>query len=82
MALKSSVIFADMAMDILRNKTSLSKAGENYTARWRDMFNRRLAAGRFIQRFFGSEWLSNAAISFAGKFPSALTALIRQTHGY
>jgi flavin-dependent dehydrogenase len=82
MALKSSVIFADIAMDILRNNTSFSDAGESYTARWRNMFNRRLAAGRFIQRFFGSEWLSNAAISFAGKFPRVLTALIRQTHGH
>jgi flavin-dependent dehydrogenase len=82
MALKSSVIFADIAMDILRNKTSVSNAGERYTALWRDMFNRRLTAGRFIQRFFGSEWLSNAAISFAGKFPHVLTALIRQTHGH
>ena len=53
----------------------------SYTAAWKSQFATRLRVGRAIQRLFGHQYLSEAALSFFKLTPSLLTQTIKTTHG-
>jgi hypothetical protein len=54
---------------------------QEYVDRWNNQFRKRLRMGRFIQRFFGNEMLSNLLIGSLKPFPKLISWLIRKTHG-
>jgi len=54
---------------------------QQYKDRWNRQFSKRILAGRILQRFFGSERLSNLLIGSLKPFPAIIKGLIRLTHG-
>ncbi|WP_316744273.1 NAD(P)/FAD-dependent oxidoreductase [Pedobacter antarcticus] len=61
-----------------RSRTQLEQA---YQQQWQKQFALRLRTGRYIQRFFGSEILSEAVIGGLKYFPALTRYLVKQTHG-
>jgi len=81
MALHASKI-AFRCMDaFLREQVARHEMEQEYTDLWNRQFGRRLWMGRLLQRFFGSESLSNLLIHSLRPFPKLIAFLIRQTHG-
>jgi flavin-dependent dehydrogenase len=81
MALHASKIAFEQIDLFLKNKISRSQMEKNYIRVWKKQFNQRLRTGRIIQRFFGSQFLSNLFIFFLKPFPFLTQKLIQQTHG-
>ena len=81
MALHGSKLAFEEINFFLKNKTTRFEMETQYTQQWEKYFGRRLQAGRLMQRFFGSETLSNFLITSIKPFPKFITYLIRQTHG-
>ncbi len=81
MAMHGSKIAFNYIEEFLQNKIERHEMEQNYIDSWNRQFNKRLQAGRLIQRFFGSETLSNLLIRSVKPFPKLVSYLIRQTHG-
>jgi flavin-dependent dehydrogenase len=81
MALHGSRIAANLVIRYLSKKISRQQLEENYIMQWNQAFQKRLQAGRLMQRLFGREWLTNIFIHGIKPFPSFISYLIRQTHG-
>ncbi len=81
MAMHGSKIAFNYIEQFLQNKIERHEMEQNYIDSWNRQFNKRLQAGRLIQRFFGSETLSNLLIRSVKPFPKLVSYLIRQTHG-
>lgn len=81
MALHAAKIAADLVNGFLAGRFSRQQLEDEYIHQWRALFNPRLKAGRFIQRLFGSEWVTNKFIFAVKPFPRLISFLIRQTHG-
>lgn len=81
MALHGSKLAFEEIHQFFQHKTSRFELETQYTQQWERHFGNRLQTGRVIQRFFGSQSLSNILISSVKPFPDFVTYLIRQTHG-
>ena len=81
MALHASKIAAVHINHFLQGSISREKMEKRYSFQWQRQFNRRLRAGRLIQRLFGKNWVTNLFVSVMKPFPSLVDRLIRQTHG-
>jgi flavin-dependent dehydrogenase len=81
MALHGSKIAFKHIDYFLKDVITRHEMEQDYTDAWNQCFGKRLLAGRFIQRFFGSEQLSDFLIRFVKPFPKIVSYLIRQTHG-
>ncbi len=81
MAMHSSKI-AFQKMDLfLKKKISRPDMEQEYNHHWNRLFSKRLKRGRWIQRLFGHEFLTNIFIRFIRHFPFIIKSLIRSTHG-
>ncbi len=81
MALHASKIAFEQIDLFLKDRISRSQMEKNYIKKWKKQFDQRLRTGRMIQRFFGSQFLSNLLISFLKPFPFLTKKLIQKTHG-
>jgi len=81
MALHASKIAFEAIVAFLESQIDRHEMEQQYVDRWHQQFSKRLQAGRFLQRFFGNETLSNFLIHSVAPFPGLLTWLIRKTHG-
>lgn len=81
MALHASKLAADAITAFLRHHISRQQMEAVYSLQWNTLFSKRLRTGRFIQRMFGSPWLTNLFIAILKPFPKITAYLIRQTHG-
>jgi flavin-dependent dehydrogenase len=81
MALHGSKIAFKYIDEFLKDKITRNEMEQGYSDEWNSQFGKRLFAGRNIQRFFGSEVLSNFLIKSVKPFPKFVSYLIRQTHG-
>lgn len=81
MALFSGKIAATMIDEFLGGLISRAEMESNYAGEWKDMFGRRLRAGRMIQSLFGKEWVTNLTVGVLKFFPGLVSWIIRQTHG-
>jgi len=54
---------------------------QHYTRLWNQQFAKRLSVGRWVQRFFGKTWMTNAFIAVLKPFPFLVRAIVKQTHG-
>ena len=55
---------------------------QDYSRCWNKIFEKRLWAGRQIQRLFGSEWTSDLAVNLMRHSKPLANFLIRKTHGH
>ncbi len=81
MALHSSKLAFEEIVPFMSKKINRFEMEQQYTQQWEKQFGRRMQAGRLIQRFFGSPYLSNVLINSVKPFPGFVSYLIRQTHG-
>ncbi|PWT74160.1 MAG: pyridine nucleotide-disulfide oxidoreductase [Bacteroidetes bacterium] len=81
MAMHASKIAYECILLFLQDKIERHEMEQDYVDRWNRQFNRRLRAGRLIQRFFGSELLTNILIRSVRPFPGFVSWLISKTHG-
>ncbi len=81
MALHASKIACEVISRFLDNDIDRYEMEKEYSEAWEQSFARRLATGRFIQRFFGNTALTNIFLSSLKPFPAFTSFLIRQTHG-
>jgi flavin-dependent dehydrogenase len=81
MALHGSKIAFRHIKSFLEGKTDRTEMENAYEKDWQMNFGRRMAAGRILQKFFGSPLLSDLLILSIKPFPKFVSYLIRQTHG-
>lgn len=65
----------------LNKKTTFTGMEEAYQQQWKAHFASRLHTGRLLQKFFGSDRLSNGLVTTFNLFPALAGPLIRMTHG-
>ena len=80
-ALHASKLAISEIESFLTGNTSRFEMEQQYAQQWEKHFSRRLAVGRMIQRWFGSELQSDLLVRCLKPFPKFVSFLIRQTHG-
>jgi flavin-dependent dehydrogenase len=82
MAIHSSKILCELLIESLAKAHFSRDALEReYAIKWNKLFKRRLWLGRQVQKLFGNEWTSNAAVSLAINIRPIAKMIIRNTHG-
>jgi menaquinone-9 beta-reductase len=81
MALHGSKIAFECIQQFLEGITDRHEMEQQFADLWNRQFNKRLRAGRILQGFFGSAFLTNFLIRSVGPFPGLVTWLVRKTHG-
>lgn len=80
-ALHTAKIAASVGDVFLQDKITRSALETAYARQWQQEFAFRLRAGRVLQKFFGSNRLSNTFVQTFRKFPFLAAPVIRLTHG-
>jgi len=80
-ALHTSKIAAELIGDFLNEKISRTEMENLYKKQWSHHFAGRLKTGRALQRFFGSNHLSNLFVATFKLLPFLSKPLIKMTHG-
>jgi menaquinone-9 beta-reductase len=80
-ALHTSKITAALIHDFFEKKISRSQLEDLYSNQWMHHFAKRLRTGRTLQKFFGSERLSNLFVGTFNSFPFLAKPVIKMTHG-
>lgn len=81
MAIHSAKIVSNVVNEFLDNKITQPEMESLYTEKWRNAFAKRLWVGRQVQRLFGSESASNAAVNIVRNVKPIANFLVKQTHG-
>ncbi|AQG80393.1 NAD(P)/FAD-dependent oxidoreductase [Spirosoma montaniterrae] len=81
MAIHGAKLASQLSDRYLRGNLSRVELESRYQHAWSARFARRLWVGRTVQRLFGNERLTEAAVWAFGAFRPALRGLMRQTHG-
>jgi menaquinone-9 beta-reductase len=80
-ALHTGKIASALIDDFLNKKISRDQMEKMYQKKWSYFFSKRLKVGRGLQRFFGSDRLSNWFIQTFRTFPFLSKPIIKMTHG-
>jgi menaquinone-9 beta-reductase len=84
MAIHSGKILAETIAEHIRSDQALLKREsleKTYRYKWEKQFSMRLRTGRFIQKLFGNNILSNLAVSALRSAPALTQLLVKKTHG-
>ncbi|MEO8765018.1 MAG: NAD(P)/FAD-dependent oxidoreductase [Ginsengibacter sp.] len=81
MALHSSKIAFDAISSFLNKSITRKEMESQYTRHWKKSFQKRLFAGRVIQKLFGKEIITNKFIGTVKHFPFLINSMVRATHG-
>ncbi len=81
MAIHGAKLLSGLSSSFLRGNLTRADLEQQYQRGWSAQFARRLWVGRQVQRLFGDEWLSEAAVSVFGLAKPLLGAVMKQTHG-
>jgi flavin-dependent dehydrogenase len=81
MAIHSCKILSDLILSSNKTTFDRAKLEQQYSNAWKNLFERRLWAGRQIQNLFGGEWTSNVAVNLARYSKPVARFLVDQTHG-
>jgi menaquinone-9 beta-reductase len=82
MAIHTSKILSELLVNHLRKGTfSREQLEKNYSATWNKFFKNRLAFGRQVQKLFGNETASKAAVSLAINVRLIANVIMKNTHG-
>lgn len=81
MAIRSAHILSEEVINYFHDHHSREILELSYSRRWRKLFEKKLWAGRQIQKLFGSEMASNVAVLIAKKSRIVADFLVKQTHG-
>jgi menaquinone-9 beta-reductase len=81
MALHSSKIAFESINSFLNENITRNEMENQYTRQWKINFERRLYAGRMIQKLFGKEFITNRFIGLIQHFPFLVNSMVKATHG-
>jgi len=82
MAIHSSKILSERVIHFCNDpRYKLEQLESDYARSWRARFEKRLWAGRQIQRLFGSEWASDGLVNLARYAKPVARWLVKKTHG-
>ncbi|GAC1377345.1 MAG: NAD(P)/FAD-dependent oxidoreductase [Hymenobacter sp.] len=81
MALHGAALAAGAAHGFLSGNTSRPTMETTYARAWHAQFAARLRVGRAVQRLFGGPVLSELVVGGLRRWPGAVQALMRRTHG-
>ena len=81
MALHGAALAAAATHDFLAGRTARPAMEAAYARAWQAQFGARLRVGRAVQRLFGGPVLSELVIGGLRRWPGAVRALMRRTHG-
>ncbi len=76
----AKIAFENIDFFLNKKKTRLEMEIQ-YANEWKHLFEKRLKNGRFIQKFFGKERLTNLFIRAIKPFPFIIRKMIKSTHG-
>ncbi len=80
MAIHSGKIVSDNVIAYFTSHKNRKRLEQQYTQEWLGLFKNRLTVGRYIQKMFGSRWMSEVAVGLTTVKPIAKW-LVKQTHG-
>jgi flavin-dependent dehydrogenase len=80
-ALHTAKIASALMHEFLSEKISRAEMESAYKREWDRLFGSRMRTGRFIQRFFGSDRMSNLFVQSFRVFPFLSKPVIKMTHG-
>ncbi len=84
MAIHSGKLIAETITDHLKTDSELLNREileKTYHHQWEKQFASRLKTGRFIQKLFGNNTVSDMAVSLLKTFPSLTQRMVKKTHG-
>jgi menaquinone-9 beta-reductase len=82
MAIHSAKIVSALVVKYSKQKNfSRTQLERQYIDAWNKLFKNRLWFGRQVQKLFGSEWASNAAVNLAINIRPLANMIIKGTHG-
>jgi flavin-dependent dehydrogenase len=81
MALHSSKIVFESINSFLNKKITRNEMENQYTHLWKMKFEKRLLAGRMIQKLFGKEFITNRFIGVVKHLPFLINRMVKATHG-
>ncbi|MEP6949634.1 MAG: NAD(P)/FAD-dependent oxidoreductase [Ginsengibacter sp.] len=81
MALHSSKIVFESINSFLNKNITRDEMENHYTRQWKFNFEKRLRAGRMIQKLFGKEFITNRFIDVIQHFPFLINTMVKATHG-
>jgi flavin-dependent dehydrogenase len=81
MAFHSSKIAFENIVSFFNKSLSRKEMENQYSLEWQNQFGKRLRNGRFIQFFFGKNYLTNIFVKLIKLFPFLTRQLIKSTHG-
>ena len=81
MALHSAKIVFESINSFLHKNITRNEMENQYTHQWKMNFERRLHAGRMIQKLFGKEFITNRFIGVIKHFPFLIDRIVKATHG-
>ncbi|HVK97131.1 MAG TPA: NAD(P)/FAD-dependent oxidoreductase [Flavisolibacter sp.] len=80
-ALHTGKIAANLIDKYFEGEITISELEKKYTTEWKKQFSKRMWIGRLLQKFFGSNRLSNFSVGTFKALPFLAKPLIRLTHG-
>ncbi|MGH2564054.1 MAG: NAD(P)/FAD-dependent oxidoreductase, partial [Ginsengibacter sp.] len=81
MALHSSQIAFGCIQSFFNRKILRQQMENQYAQQWKNNFEKRLKAGRIVQKLFGKEVWTNVFITLLKPFPFVISKIIKATHG-
>lgn len=81
MAFHSSKIVFEPINAFLNKNITRNEMENQYTHEWKINFERRLHAGRMIQKLFGKEFVTNRFIGIVKHVPFLINRMVKATHG-
>ena len=82
MAISSAKILSECVLGFLKSTDKdRSTMEKDYQEKWTNQFNRRLKAGKILQRLLENEKATNFGINILRYIPRVMTTIIGQTHG-
>jgi flavin-dependent dehydrogenase len=81
MSLHASKIAFGVIDLFLKKEITRKEMETNYQKLWEKNFDKRLKAGRLIQKLFGKEGITNLFISAIKPFPFLVNKMVKATHG-
>jgi len=81
MAIHSAKILSELIIQDIKLGFDRERLEENYANAWKQIFERRLWAGRKIQQLFGAPILSELAVATGQAFKPFASYLMSKTHG-
>lgn len=82
MAMHASKLLAHEVALFFNRKQSYQELKQAYINRWQQEFTPRMRTGRFIQRLFGNEYVTDFTLRALKPFPRIMAGLVARTHGH